>query len=1083
MGILDQKSDLSKYRNFYPKTDVTKQSGTETISIDRNFGSKQPLDSLLKATPGLSVNPTTPKKQGKDVDNLSATPEKPGKEVTNTSTQLGRHTTSNIQLQPTTKIFERVGKTVDSLAPTPEKTINITNPVTPTPSKPGKVVNLLSPTPNKPGRSVDILPPTPNKTTVIPGLNPVIPIKQGVSVNPLATAPVKTTPTLGLVDYFDNFNAGGFTSNISSTQYNIITGTPGNLKFNSPILNTQLGLVDYFDNAHATGFTSNVSSIELGQYKTITGQIGNLQFNSPRLNTQLKNYEIFSSVASGFTPNMGLLTTDEKSQFKGIENGKFDYPNIIEGGKSKRLMNVPRTNTKFSGYAGIGSLDNQLGNGSPFTSLSGANTSQPSIGPFLTKGGEGNYNETSPYFPAGVQSIERLGNRYTIGSTPLDGLYNQFSLRDESYNSTPIKQPYIIRGIQRAGKSKNQRWGLGNFYASADAGELPNGTAGAVSYLEALDGGFIRGGISTALDRAVHDLGRIAKFQISPQGLTFAAKQFGLQMSNPGVEQPLVGGYPVQTRMTRMWTPLNMLANVAGNAFGLHFKRHGILPVGEGIFDYEKVVKQRNNKTDNRIIKLRDELIDPNNSPVNNAISSFRSALGIEGQEIQTLSNTNVIKGAPGIAGPGSVYGLGKTSYLRAVNSQKDPVRGDLSANITPGSGIPAPTPTLPPIQSAPIGHSLPASNNNKLKDYAVLSYGKLKNGSDNFNNRVKDYNDFREDIIEDKDGTTFIGNLTDKKGGSDTPYSTNNLVKKFGVPNSGKTGVDRSNFTKSTGLNDKVNAYDFQEMKLSDLNTKAEELGFKDLIKFWFTGPNMLSMDSGKDKVMLFRATLTGFTDTFNGEWSSNKMIGRGDPVHTYQGFNRSVSFSFRVAATSRDEMKPIWRKLNYLASYTAPDYTPGGRMKSPFIRLTIGDLFNNTPGLLTSVTFTVPDNSPWEINLEDDKNMQQVPHMVDVQISFTPVLDYRPQLHGRMYSLSPNGSDIGVEAEEGNWLADNIGHISQKDLDDAAAAEASAKAKAKQAEQNRKAEEQRNKKGTAEVVFEADKERNRSSRFYRPL
>lgn len=1068
MSILDQKSDLSRYRKTYPKTDISKQSGTETGGIDTNFGSKQPLEALLKATPDLSVNPTTPKKQGKDVDSLSATPDKPGKDVTNTSSQLGRHTTSNIQIQPTTKIFERTGKTVDSLAPTPEKTIATTNPVTPTPDKQGK--------------AVDTLPDTPDKTTETPGLNPVIPVKQGVSVNPLAATPAKTipitdpsiptpkktTPTLGLVDYFDNANADGFTANISSTQYKTITGTPGDLKFNSSTLNTQLGLVDYFVNDNATGFTPNLKHKSDSLYKIITGVPPNLKFHSSVVNTQLKNLEIFSSVARGFTPDMGLLTSEEKSQFKGIENGKFDYPNIVEGGKGKRLMNVPRTNNKFPGYAGIGSLDNQLGNGSPFTSLSGANTSQPSIGPFLTKGGEGGYNETQPYLPSGTQ-IDRLANRYTIGSTPLGGLYNQFSLREEAYNSTPIKEPYILRGIQREGRIKNQRWGLGNFYASADAGELPAGAAGAVSYLEALDGGFIRGGISTALDRAIHDLGRIAKFQISPRGVTFAAKQIGLQMTNPMVELPpssveLSGGeLSLGTRYTRIWTPVNMLANIAGNALGLHFKRHGIKPQGERKYDYGNVVTERNNEDigekgntglfnhkGNRLIRLRNELINNQDSSNPNNIGSkllatARSATGFKGSEIKTLS---------GIAGPGSVYGIGGTTHRRAVNTQID------SSNVLPGSA-------------------------DKLKEYAVLSYGKLKK-SDTTTGTSPAYNDFRQEIINDPTykGATFIGNLGAK--GSNTPYSEFNLTKKFGIPDSGKTGVNRSNFKNSTGNVDRVNAYDFQTLSLFDLNTKADELGFKDLIKFWFTGPNMLSMDrkggganSDSDKVMVFRATLTGFTDTFNGEWASNKMIGRGDQVHTYQGHNRSVSFAFRVGASSREEMKPIWRKINYLASYTAPDYTDSGRMKSPFIRLTVGDLFNNTPGFLSSVTITIPDNSPWEINLEDDKQMQQVPHICDVQVSFTPVLDYRPQLHGRMYSLSPYGADIAMEEEDGNWLADNSGHISQQDLDDAAAAEEEKKRKAKA----KKAEEEKNARGTAEVVFEADKEKNRSSKFYGPV
>ena len=172
-----------------------------------------------------------------------------------------------------------------------------------------------------------------------------------------------------------------------------------------------------------------------------------------------------------------------------------------------------------------------------------------------------------------------------------------------------------------------------------------------------------------------------------------------------------------------------------------------------------------------------------------------------------------------------------------------------------------------------------------------------------------------------------------------------------------------------------------------------------------------------------MFRATVTGFSDQFSPSWNAQKIMGRADSVHLYDSWARSISFNFKVAATSRDEMKPNWRKLNYLSSWTAPKYkgADGYAYQPPFIRFTLGNLFQETPCFINSLTYSVSEDTPWEINLENDPNNLQLPMYVDVQMSLTMIMDYRPQWNGRMYSLSERGTSGDTDANGGNWLYDS--------------------------------------------------------------
>lgn len=236
----------------------------------------------------------------------------------------------------------------------------------------------------------------------------------------------------------------------------------------------------------------------------------------------------------------------------------------------------------------------------------------------------------------------------------------------------------------------------------------------------------------------------------------------------------------------------------------------------------------------------------------------------------------------------------------------------------------------------------------------------------------------------------------------------------------------------------DKVNVIDYRQSgslaRIYDFKPSENVFGVnvdgtqqtKDFIKFFFTGPKLaphLKNDKDiVDNVIVFRATIGSISDQFQPSWTPVQLVGRADPNYHYSGYSRDISLDFTVYATDRDEMKPIWRKLNALAGYTAPDYSGTGiAFKAPWMRVTIGDLFYQVPVVISSLSYTLGDTeSPWEINIEEDSEMMQAPMKVQVSIAFHLIGDWLPQKDGQFYSLSKRFDEYGSLPGSDNWLSD---------------------------------------------------------------
>ena len=159
---------------------------------------------------------------------------------------------------------------------------------------------------------------------------------------------------------------------------------------------------------------------------------------------------------------------------------------------------------------------------------------------------------------------------------------------------------------------------------------------------------------------------------------------------------------------------------------------------------------------------------------------------------------------------------------------------------------------------------------------------------------------------------------------------------------------------------------------------------------------------DPSKARYIHFRAFLNDITDKYSSNWDSHNYVGRAENFYNYTGkFERKISTSFIVAAQSKAELLPMYKKLNFLASAIAGDYTGEGYLAGNLMELTIGGYVYRTPGFLGGINFTLKQGYPWEIGLGKDTALgfnidlttAQLCHYVEVDgFDFTVIHDFLP-------------------------------------------------------------------------------------------
>lgn len=441
---------------------------------------------------------------------------------------------------------------------------------------------------------------------------------------------------------------------------------------------------------------------------------------------------------------------------------------------------------------------------------------------------------------------------------------------------------------------------------------------------------------------------RISKFlKDGAKGPAFLNKQVNLQKTNPrmettqGYQSTSFGSIP----NTWIYDPSgkNMLSAVLSSGTGYHPDRIGINGFQFQNFYAATIQKQFttvNGKDRNRLYAFYQTKMFNSNREVRFTDPNLYNTLGMS-------LNKGILFDY--IQGPGSTYGVGKTVIRRATDTT-------LVSNIL--------TLTYDQIKQQETNRSNALFQDvSKIQDFRsqVASPGQ----------RARAWN-FNKDSIQNKMKTGNPGDpRISRLNKTFTSYVQNTDV-----------GIDRLNTLMPFTINNDTGPF----------YTKNS----KDIIKFAFEA---ISNDNPtKTTALVFRAFLSGISDNHSAEYNSFRYLGRGENFRTYQGFDRTVSFSFKIFAQSRPELRPMYEKLNYLTSQVYPDYSEKtSAMRAPIIKLTIGDYLYRTPGVLESINITIEDNASWEIvsleKEESDSAVAQLPHYLNVSVSFKPIMDILPR------------------------------------------------------------------------------------------
>jgi hypothetical protein len=277
-------------------------------------------------------------------------------------------------------------------------------------------------------------------------------------------------------------------------------------------------------------------------------------------------------------------------------------------------------------------------------------------------------------------------------------------------------------------------------------------------------------------------------------------------------------------------------------------------------------------------------------------------------------------------------------------------------------------------------------SSNASYKTYQKLIASKqLREKTYTFNRQqVNTFGIYGDPVVDGGRGNPRDGILPSLFG---TPTYTNGTkivqINKFWREASREVRV-------GSGVQDQINLTPLFENTTGtmgdDVTIGGKKYNINDLVKFRIQSLNYDNPSLGK--WMIFRAYLTQFSDSVNAQWGEIQYAGRGDKFYVYNGFNRSVNIGFKVAALSAEEMQPMYQKLNYLMGNLMGEYYDNV-MRGTLVKMTVGNWFDGQDGILNSLSYTVPQESPWEIGLKVNNGIEPLilPHVIDVQMTFTPI------------------------------------------------------------------------------------------------
>jgi len=508
-----------------------------------------------------------------------------------------------------------------------------------------------------------------------------------------------------------------------------------------------------------------------------------------------------------------------------------------------------------------------------------------------------------------------------------------------------------------------------------------------------------------ALQASLTDSERLTKFfadNSSPRGALFTAKQVALERQNPAIPGGLI----------RVYLPTSTLSQTLLLPEGVHLNKQGVDPFQlgyaqggtGGYFNYTL-----NKDVLDNVSRL---------SLLFNSKISSQGDLGLRTAQERTFHISRDSEYSLSYnGGPDSIGGIGRTRIRLAGNGsytfrdRTNTYKLD-SLNVTEHDSI------LYDLNNVYVYDSKMLVLQNGENQSTFEESTKIISLPENRNTSLTNIVDFRSVINQ---ATLGKANLPE------TPYTTFNRETTYGtskteyrVPNDKKTNLQNPNSSINPDFINQSNI-----LSSGADSTKITEYQDKDLISFYFEILNpAISKDSTiQSDFLFFRAYINDLGDNYKAEWSNYKYIGRAENFYKYNGFGRDVSLGFTIYAHSRAEMAPLYQKLNRLASVTSPTYSSAGFMMGNVVKLTVGDYFKGMPGIINSINLKPSFEAGWDINRDkegkkinslitqtnlvtnfDSNFVGQVPRMIDVTLSFTPIHTFAPQYGGPFIGNQPS-------------------------------------------------------------------------------
>ena len=501
----------------------------------------------------------------------------------------------------------------------------------------------------------------------------------------------------------------------------------------------------------------------------------------------------------------------------------------------------------------------------------------------------------------------------------------------------------------------------------------------------------LRGGPRALIDAGI-DVLRLNKYFKTTSGVLFTTKQNLLSRT----ASPAQGGTKQAPKLFNegVYNPLSTLAQAGVVALGTHLNKQGNPFASTGVFStnpnlyFNKVVES--NKASVNTFFLSSTFnptigsSNDRNAQLFETINNIQQGKGtttttLAGEFANRLTNLwytkqylneDIVNILQYSGGPGSTLGVGQTliKFARGNGSGQDVRTNQVQINT----------------------QLFPQNTN-------VLDFKQIAEQSSN-NTRPS------SPVLQD-----FRKQLRNQTNVTKAPdYNENNLESKVNIGGTGTkqgpgyaAGKNLVSYTNGSGIGpiDKIN-YLLPYLRESADTTPETN----DLVQFRVA---LIDNNNPGFKTFIhFRAFLDSMNDSYNATWTPDQYLGRSENFYNYNGFTRTISLSWTVAAQSKEELIPMYKKLNLLASSLAGDYSPNGYMRGILTQLTVGGYLYEQPGIITQLTYDVPQESPWEIGINDkgetDNSIREMPHIMKVSgFSFTPIYKQKPQFGAPFIAL----------------------------------------------------------------------------------